>query len=111
MRLAMAGLPVRVGSRNEERAAGIADSLNATIREGSNNAFAPISGQGNQAVAAEAEIVMLTVPFESAVETLAGVVASLRPGTVLVDVTVPLSFGPGGVKVVVPSGEDNGWNK
>ena len=53
-------------------------------------------------MAAESEIVLLTVPFGSAVETLLGVCAHLRPGAVLVDVTVPLSFSPGGVKVLVP---------
>ena len=99
MRFARAGMEVWVGSRDESRARETAAALNAEA------GTTGIQGAGNRDVAGACRWVMLTVPFESAAETVRGLRESLRPGTVFVDVTVPLSFGKGGPFIVpLPEG-------
>jgi NADPH-dependent F420 reductase len=58
---------------------------------------------------AESGFVLLTVPFESAGETLRGLSGEFREGSVLVDVTVPLLFGKGGPTLApLPEGSASG---
>lgn len=101
MRLALAGLPVLVGSRDAERAAGIAAELTATALAQSPGASVSITGQDNATVAAGADLLLLTVPFDNAPDMVRDLAPKMKPGAVFVDVTVPLSF-KGGVQVVVP---------
>jgi hypothetical protein len=102
MRFALAGLPVVVGSRQDERAREIAAGLNAELETHRRGPFTPIEGAENGAMVARVDFVFLTVPFENAAATLEGVREHFRPGAVFVDVTVPLEFGKGDVQVIVP---------
>jgi hypothetical protein len=82
-RLARAGLPVILGSRDAARAAATAAELAAAL-PGSR-----VSGLGNRDAAAAGAIVVLTVPFANHAATLAEIAPALA-GKILVDATVPL---------------------
>ena len=97
MRLAQAGFDILVGSRSAERARDKAAEMNARIGGGS------IAGSENADVVAEAEYVLLTVPFENAAATLEGLRGQFQEGQVFVDVTVPLSFDKGQVNAAAPT--------
>jgi hypothetical protein len=101
MRFALAGLPVVVGSRQDERAREIAAGLNAELT-GLGAPFTAIEGAENGAMVGRVDFVFLTVPYENAEATLQGLRERFRPGAVFVDVTVPLAFGKGDVQVLVP---------
>jgi NADPH-dependent F420 reductase len=95
LRWAYAGHDVTIGSRDAERAATAASEL-------SEKAGAKISGQDNGKAAADAELVVLTVPYASHSETLGAIKPHLA-GKILIDVTVPLM--PPKVRVVqLPEG-------
>lgn len=91
LRLALAGTPVLIGSRDHQRAETIAQSL-----AGRAGATGIIRGRSNAAAAAEGEIVVLAVPFSAHAATLADIGEHLRPEQVLVDTTVPLASAVGG---------------
>jgi NADPH-dependent F420 reductase len=80
-RLAAAGVPVTIGSRDEQRAREIA----ARIGDGH------IAGAANGPAAAASEVVFLCVPFRAQSETLTNLEGHLREGQLLVDATVPLA--------------------
>ncbi len=101
MRLALAGVPVVVGSRQAERGQEIAAELNRELAA-HGGAHLPIAGAENGAMVGRVDFVFLTVPYENAAATLQGLRERFRPGAVFVDVTVPLQFGKGDVQVVVP---------
>ncbi|HKJ00010.1 MAG TPA: NADPH-dependent F420 reductase [bacterium] len=101
MRFAMAGLPVVVGSRQDERARDIAAGLNEELTAHGTR-FTPIEGAENGAMVGRVDFVFFTVPYENAAATLEGLREGFRPGAVFVDVTVPLQFGKGDVQVVPP---------
>jgi NADPH-dependent F420 reductase len=82
-RLARAGLPVILGSRDAARAAATAAELAAAL-PGSQ-----VTGLGNRDAAAAGAIVVLTVPFANHAATLAEIAPALA-GKILVDATVPL---------------------
>jgi NADPH-dependent F420 reductase len=84
-RLAHAGVQVRIGSRNLEKA-------QEAARRISENA----SGHTNPEAVAGAGIVILTVPLSAQVETLKSIRGSIAPGAILVDATVPLEVAIGG---------------
>jgi hypothetical protein len=99
LRWAMAGAQVTVGSRSLKRAKQTADGLNAML--GSQL----INHALNHDAVAGSELVLLTVPFEHAASTLDGLRNSFRPGTVLIDITVPVSFEKGGASYIqLPEG-------
>jgi 8-hydroxy-5-deazaflavin:NADPH oxidoreductase len=102
LRFALAGLPVVVGSRQDERAREIAAGLNQELEANGLNGYTPIEGAENGAMVGGVDFVFLTVPFENAAATLQGLRERFRPGAVFVDVTVPLQFGKGDVQVIVP---------
>jgi hypothetical protein len=104
MRLALTRQRVRIGSRREDRARATAQELNGILESavpGLDNdpAFIPIEGGSNAEIARLSTVVMMTVPFESAVETLRELCPHLQPGAIFVDVTVPLEFGKGDAAV------------
>lgn len=101
MRFARAGCEVWVGSRDGARARETAKALN--VEAGTES----IQGAENREVVASSRWVLLTVPFESAVETLKGLAGAFQDGSVFVDVTVPLSFGKGG-PALIPLAEGSG---
>lgn len=90
LRLARAGVPVTIGSRDAGRAAEAAEKVQAAVPG------AQVSGAANPDAAAGAGLVVLSVPFASQAPTLRSLRESLAPGTVLLDVTVPLAAAVGG---------------
>ncbi|MBI3427494.1 MAG: NADPH-dependent F420 reductase [Acidobacteria bacterium] len=91
LRWAKAGYAIIIGSRDAARAAAAAEEMRAELGGVPN-----ITGLANAEAAAQAAIVVLAVPFAAQTPTLKGIVQSLQPGTLLVDVTVPLEPAVGG---------------
>lgn len=91
LRWARAGETVIIGSRDAARAQKTADAI--CERVGSN---AQISGMENAAACAATDLLMLTVPFEGQAALLKQLRTAIRPGSVLIDATVPLAASIGG---------------
>ncbi len=102
LRFAIAGVPVALGSRDEERAAVIAQELNAKLK-----AFpsaVPILGTTNTAaVDAAARFVLLAVPYSGHDATLESLKSQLQ-AKVLVDLVVPLAEGNPRAVAMPPAG-------
>jgi NADPH-dependent F420 reductase len=88
LRLAKAGHPLIIGSRNAEQAVASAEAVAAVLAE---RGIAPpaISGADNAATAQQGDIVFVTVPFGAHQPTLESIRDAVQ-GKVVVDVTVPL---------------------
>lgn len=94
LRLARAGVPVIIGSRDGGRAADIAAELGG-------GSDLPLSGAGNADAARAASIVFVAVPWPAHHATLADLRRELE-GKIVVDVVNPLEFdaqGPVGIAV------------
>lgn len=91
LRWAKAGNEIVIGSRAADRAQAAAAEMRAQV-----GADANITGAANADAAADAGIVVLTVPFAAQTPTLKEIKDRLQPQTVLVDVTVPLEPAVGG---------------
>ena len=91
LRWAKAGHKIIIGSRDAARAAASAEEMRNEL-----GGSVSITGLANAEAAAQAAIVVLAVPFAAQTPTLKGIVQSLQPGTLLVDVTVPLEPAVGG---------------
>lgn len=91
LRWAKAGLRVVVGSRLRERAEDTAGRIRAAV-----GWAASVDGLENGEAVAQADTVVLTVPFAGQIPTLKRVEGRLRAGQVLVDCTVPLATAVGG---------------
>jgi NADPH-dependent F420 reductase len=90
-RLAAAGVPVVIGSRDAERAAAAAKRALQDVPDGS------IEGLSNpDAVAAAGRLVVLAVPLASQIQTLKSVADQLSEGDIVLDTTVPLAPVVGG---------------
>ena len=85
LRLAAAGVPVVIGSRDEERA------VEAARRVVDALPLADIIGLPNGPAAEASDIVFLCVPVRNQSETLTNLKNHLRDGQLLVDATVPLA--------------------
>ena len=85
LRLAVAGVPVVIGSRDHDRARQAA----AIVRERAGSA--DVRGLENGPAAEASEVVFLCVPFRNQSETLTNLKNHLREGQLLVDATVPLA--------------------
>ncbi|MDP6350796.1 MAG: NADPH-dependent F420 reductase [Alphaproteobacteria bacterium] len=83
LRWAKAGYPVILGTRSPEKGARIAAGFNPGL------SGPAIRSMDNAAAAAEADIVVLTVPFAAQLATIEEVRPALA-GKLLIDVTVPL---------------------
>lgn len=95
LRLANAGHEVVVGSRTAQKAIQAAAEGNAALgRE-------LLQGADNTSAAADAEVIILSVPFEAQEATLTSLAAATA-GKVVVDATVPLAQGDPTV-VAMPS--------
>lgn len=77
------GYPVIIGSRDAEKAAAKAAEMNAHLN------VQTVTGMANPDAAAQADVVVLSVPYSAHRVTLEGVKAQLQ-GKILVDITVPL---------------------
>jgi NADPH-dependent F420 reductase len=85
LRLAHAGVPVAIGSRD----AGRAEEAAGRIRERVDSAEA--EGLENPEAATRGPVVLLCVPFRAQSENLTNLKEALQPGQILVDATVPLA--------------------
>ena len=83
MRWALSGYQVIIGSRSEDKARTRAAEMNREL--GADY----LRGQGNEGAAAEADIVILSVPYGAHRATLESVRAACQ-GKIVVDLTVPL---------------------
>jgi NADPH-dependent F420 reductase len=91
LRWARAGEPIIIGSRDAARA----EQMAATIRQRA-GASAQVSGLENSAACAATDLLMLTVPFAGQAALLKELKPSIRPGSILIDATVPLAASVGG---------------
>jgi NADPH-dependent F420 reductase len=83
LRLAHAGYPVVIGSRDAGRAAEAAGKINERI------GHSRARGMDNAMAISDAQIVLLTVPFTGQVKTVEPLRDALQ-GKILIDATVPL---------------------
>jgi NADPH-dependent F420 reductase len=83
LRLAHAGYPVVIGSRDAGRAAEAAGKINERI------GHSRARGMDNAMAISDAQIVLLTVPFAGQVKTVEPLRDALQ-GKILIDATVPL---------------------
>jgi NADPH-dependent F420 reductase len=90
LRLAAAGVAVTIGSRDAVRAAEAAERVRTQLPD------ANVEGLANADAVAAAELVVLSVPFASQAPTLKGLKDAWQPGTLLLDVSVPLATAVGG---------------
>ena len=90
-RWARAGESVVIGSRDGERAKAAA----AQIAEKA-GALGSVEGVENGVAVKMCDIVVLTVPFSGQAELLKQLKPAFRPGTILIDATVPLAAAVGG---------------
>jgi NADPH-dependent F420 reductase len=91
LRWAQAGETIIIGSREAQRALETAARLSASA-----GAEKKISGTENRFACSDAEVIVLTVPFDAHAETLKHIKPTLRAGQILVDTTVPLAVSVGG---------------
>ena len=91
LRWAQAGETVIIGSREAKRAQDAAARVKEKI-----GAQAQVSGDENSAACATTDLVVLTVPFEGHANLLKQLRLVFRPGTILIDTTVPLAASIGG---------------
>ncbi len=91
LRWARAAETIIIGSRDAQRAQEAA----ARIKQRAGD-HASISGMENSAACAAAAILVLTVPFTAQAALLKQLQPALRPGSILIDATVPLALSIGG---------------
>jgi hypothetical protein len=95
LRWARAGETVIIGSRDAARALRAAEAIRQRI--GANaNTNAQISGMENSAACASSDLLVLTVPFAGQAELLQQLKPAIRPGSIVIDATVPLAASVGG---------------
>jgi NADPH-dependent F420 reductase len=91
LRFVRAGENVIIGSRDAARAQQAAEKIRQRV-----GPQAKVSGLENAAACAASDLLVLTVPFEGQAELLKQLKASIRPGSILIDATVPLAASIGG---------------
>ncbi len=91
LRWSQAGETVIIGSRDAKRAQDAAEKIKQ--KAGSN---ARISGTENVAACAAADLLVLTIPFEGHAALLKQLKPAIRPGSIVIDATVPLAASVGG---------------
>ncbi|MFZ0799212.1 MAG: NADPH-dependent F420 reductase [Terriglobales bacterium] len=91
LRWARAGETVIIGSRDANRAQQTAETI--CKHAGTN---VQVSGLENSAACAASDLLVLTVPFEGQAALLKQLKPAIRPGSILIDATVPLAASVGG---------------
>jgi NADPH-dependent F420 reductase len=91
LRWAQAGETVIIGSRDATRAHEAAETIKQRV-----GASARISGSENIAACAAADLIVLTIPFEGHAALLKQLKPAIRPGSIVIDATVPLAASVGG---------------
>jgi hypothetical protein len=90
VRLARAGVPIAIGSRELERAEETAARARTAVPGGT------FTAHDNAGAARAAQTVILSVPFRNQSETLANLTDALTAGQLLIDASVPLAAAIGG---------------
>jgi len=90
LRWAQAGETVIIGSRDATRAQDAANKIKQRA-PGAN-----ISGSENITACAAADLLVLTIPFEGHAALLKQLKPAIRPGSIVIDTTVPLAASVGG---------------
>jgi NADPH-dependent F420 reductase len=90
LRLGQQGVPIVIGSRDQQRAEEAAGRALEQVPGGS------FEGAENTEAVKDTSIVILSVPFRNQSENLANLKHLLSPGQLLVDATVPLAAAFGG---------------
>jgi 8-hydroxy-5-deazaflavin:NADPH oxidoreductase len=91
LRWARAGETVIIGSRDAARATQAAETIRQRV-----GSKAQISGMENSAACGASGLLMLTVPFDAQAALLKQLKTAIRPGSILIDATVPLAASIGG---------------
>jgi 8-hydroxy-5-deazaflavin:NADPH oxidoreductase len=91
LRWAQAGETVIIGSRDPKRAQDAAEKIKQRI-----GSSAKVSGSENIAACGAAELLVLTIPFEGHAALLKQIKPAIRPGSIVMDATVPLAASVGG---------------
>jgi len=91
LRWARAGEEILVGSRDAQRADETAKRLGERI-----GGTARIAGADNAGVVTQCDVVVLTVPFAGQAALLKQLKPLWKPGTIVIDTTVPLAASVGG---------------
>lgn len=91
LRWARAGETVIIGSRDAKRAEAAANKIRERV-----GASARASGLENSAACEAASVLVLTIPFEGHAALLKQLKPVMRPGSILIDATVPLAASVGG---------------
>jgi NADPH-dependent F420 reductase len=96
LRFCKAGRKVIIGSRKAERAVEAAENVRGQV------SGADVEGVGNEDATRQADIVILSVPFEHTASTVKGIKEALREGQIVVSMAVPLAtaIGDGAVRTV-----------
>ena len=98
LRWTIAGAQVSIGSRTLEKAKTTADELNQILEAHGKRTNSPISAGENREVIAASDFVLLTIPFAHSASTVDTHRPDFREGSVLIDITVPVSFEHGRVR-------------
>jgi 8-hydroxy-5-deazaflavin:NADPH oxidoreductase len=85
VRFGQAGVPVTIGSREASRAQEAAERARAVVSDGE------FTGLANADAVAQADQVILSVPFRNHSETFTNLKGAWREGQLLIDATVPLA--------------------
>lgn len=91
LRWARAGEVLIIGSRDAVRAQQAAEAIRRQL-----GANAQVSGMDNSAACAASDLLVLTVPFEGQAALLKQLKTAIRPGSIVIDATVPLAASVGG---------------
>jgi NADPH-dependent F420 reductase len=91
LRWASAGEAVIIGSRDGARAQQAADAVGRRV-----GGKAQVSGMENTSACAASDLLVLTVPFDGQAALLKQLKPAIRPGSILIDATVPLAASVGG---------------
>ena len=90
LRWAKAGETVIIGSRDVQRARDAADKIKQRTSR------ANVSGDDNTTACGAADLLVLTIPFEGHAALLKQLKPAIRPGSIVIDTTVPLAASVGG---------------
>src|SRR5271154_5795665 len=85
VRLAAAGVPIMIGSREVSRANDTAERARKIVPDGD------FQGDEDAAAAGRVTTVILCVPFSAQAHTLAALPETMTKGSLLIDATVPLA--------------------
>ena len=91
LRWTQAGETVIIGSRDATRAQEAAEKIKQRV-----GANADISGSENIAACSATDLLVLTIPFEGHAALLKQLKPAIRPGSIVIDATVPLAASVGG---------------